>query len=60
MDGKAIIISIRSVGKTAKTRERSIGERTAPPHKPVAKIPEVHQGSAADVLSAFAELYRQI
>ena len=60
MAGKAITISTRSVGKTAKTRERSTGKNSVHPKQPAAKAPEMHQGSAADVLSAFAELYRQL
>jgi hypothetical protein len=60
MAGKAITITTRSVDKTAKTRERSTGERLSHPKKPIAKTPKVHQGSAADVLRAFADLYRQL
>lgn len=60
MAGKAITVSTRSVGKTAKTRERATRNSTAYPKQPAAKAPEAHQGSAADILSAFAELYRQL
>jgi hypothetical protein len=60
MDGKATTISTRSVGKTAKTQERTIGQEAAHLRKPAAKTSEAHRGSATDVLSAFAELYRQI
>jgi hypothetical protein len=65
MAGKAISIRTRNVGKTAETRETapSSGKnRKAVAHsrKQVTQAPGAHQGSAADILSAFAELYRQL
>ena len=64
MAGRSIVMSISSASKTAKRRENgSAPEKTrkrGPAGKPAAKIPETHRGSAPDVLSAFAELYRQL
>ncbi len=60
MNGKTITISTRSVGKTTKTRERTTGKRVLHPEKPASQTSEAHRGTAADVLSAFAELYRQL
>jgi hypothetical protein len=65
MKGKAISIRTRNVGKTAETREtapsagkdRKVGAQS---RKQAAQAPGAHRGSAADVLTAFAELYRQL
>jgi hypothetical protein len=65
MAGRSITFSTGSVGKTAKTRDSAPAadqtrKREVRPGKTVAKTAETHRGSAADILSAFAELYRQL
>jgi hypothetical protein len=66
MAGRSIVMSTSSAGKTAKRRENASAtektrKRVVPTAgKPAAKTPETHRGSATDVLSAFAELYRQL
>jgi|GEM_PF-2728451 len=65
MAGRSIVMSTSSASKTAKRRENASAtektrKRVVPVGKPAAKTPEAHRGGATDVLSAFAELYRQL
>ncbi len=65
MAGKSITLSTSSVGKTARIREsasatKETRKRVVRSGKPAVKPLETHQGSTTDILSTFAELYRQL